>query len=191
VSRLLTLIVLVLAVTALVPADDFVVPAERELDDLIASAAGSPLSAATVGDVAEVRDLLLTARHQREYVYKAAALSYLYPGLGHYAIDERGAGFAFMGANLTITAASLVGAYFLLPAPVRFGNLNYLQTPLADIESRWKALTPAELLAPLGVIASGGIISAVIRSFAANNARDAAIAKLVNGEVEFSAPHGP
>ncbi|MBU8913251.1 MAG: hypothetical protein KOO61_04455 [Spirochaetales bacterium] len=161
------------------------VPAARELNETIEGAGDLTLSTITVSDLLQMADLASVAHQQQIHVRKSAGLSLFVPGLGQYTNGETGKGFAFFAADLAIRGTAAAVGYFLLPASVRIANLNYLQTPIVDIETRWKNLTVAEFLPSAAVAASAGILSAIVRHIAARDARDLAMQAIADGTVVF------
>lgn len=189
-KRLLIPAILIAVCGTTLAEDRIAVPAQADLEELLERSAHLTLDKLTVSDLVQVQTLEALAREQTRYVHKATRLSLILPGLGHLAIGERGTALAFAGAEITLAAAALTGAYFLLPAPVRIANLNYLQTPISDIEAVWKSLTPADFIGPLGVMVTGSILRLVVRSYASRSAGEAARTKLWEEEVEFELSAG-
>ncbi len=168
------------------------VPAARELIEILEDAGDLPLSDLTVSDLLRVVDLASVVHQQQMHVRKSAGLSMIVPGLGQYVNGETGRAFSFFAANLAIKGTAAAFGYFLMPASVKFANLNYLQTPIVDIETRWKNLTAAEFLPSAAVTASGFILSAIVRHIASRDARDLAMRAVEDGTVVFEpAPRRP
>ena len=161
------------------------VPAAREVIEILEDAGDLPLADLTVSDLLRVIDLASVVHQQQRHVGKSAGLSLIVPGLGQYVNGETGRAFGFFAANLAIKGTAAAFGYILMPASVRFANLNYLQTPIADIETRWKNLTAAEFLPSAAVAASGFILSAIVRHIASRDARDLAMQALEDDTVVF------
>ena len=187
-----TLIIVCIAITGLggvfAESDETgtnMVPAAREIDEILDGAGDLLLANLAVEDLLYVVNLTSLAYQQQDYVQKSARLSRMVPGLGQYMNGNTGTAFGFFAADLAIKATVLVLGYLLLPASVQHSNLNYLQTPVADIEARWKALTTGELLPSVALAASGSILSAIVRQFASRDARDLAMQSIEEGTVVF------
>lgn len=161
------------------------VPAAREVSEILEEAGELPLSDLTVSYLIRIANLASVAHQQEMHIRKSGGLSMFVPGLGQYINGETGKALSFFAADLAITSAAAVLGYFLLPAAVQHANLNYLQTRIGDIETRWKSLTVAEFLPSAAVAVSASILSAVVRNFASRDARDLAIQAIVDGRVVF------
>ena len=164
-------------------------PAALELAELLELAGAVRLDEVTVADIVDVADLISVAARQEAYVRRAAGLSVLVPGLGHYAIGSRTRAFGYFAADLFLHGTAAVVAYLLLPAPLKFSNLNYLQTPISDIENRWKSLTPADYLPAVAVGVSASILSAIVRQTASRDARAVAIEAVRNPSADLNTLH--
>ena len=161
------------------------VPAAREIIEIIEEAGDTPLSDLVVNDLLRVADLATVARQQQMHIRKSSGLSLFVPGLGQFVNGETGAALGFFAADFVIHGAGAAIGYFLLPPSVKFANLNYLQTPVIDIETQWKNLTVAEFLPSAAVAISASILSAIVRHAASRNARDLAIQAVEDGTVVF------
>ena len=159
------------------------VPAAREMAALLADASDVPMVNITVGDLLHVAHLASLAQAQQAHVKRSATLSRMIPGLGQYVNGSPGTAIGFFAADVVINVAAAVAGYFLLPASVRYANLNYLQTPMSDIESRWKALSASELLPSVAIGASAAILSSIVRHFASRDARALALQAVQDGTV--------
>lgn len=174
---------LVIGCGALAGALDIEVPAERELQHVIEEGGNVPLGDLTVDQLLEVARLAAVAEAQREHVEKAAWQSVFVPGLGQYLNGAVGPGIGFFAADFTIAGTAAVVGYLLLPAAVQFANLNYLQSQITDIETRWKSLTPGELIPAIAVGFSAAVLRAIVRSAAARDARSRALTAIEEGRV--------
>jgi hypothetical protein len=161
------------------------VPAAREFQEILDGARAMALATVTVNDLTHLLELASVANQQQEHVERSARLSFMVPGLGQFMNGQTGTALGFMAGNLAINATALVVGYLLLPASVQHINLNYLQTPMADIDARWQALTVSELLPSVAVAVSGSILSAIIRHFASRDARSVARQAIEAGAVTF------
>lgn len=161
------------------------IPAARELRQVLGEKQNVPLTALSVAEVNEITDLISVAVQQQHHVRKAAFLSALVPGLGQFVNGGAGAAAGFFATDILIQASAAVAWYLLLPASVQVGNLNYLQTPVGDIEARWKALTVSEMLPSAAIVVSAAILSATVRSLSSRHAADLAVRALEDGVIVF------
>ena len=161
------------------------VPASREIIEILEKAGDTPLSDLVVGDLLRVADLASVAHQQQMHIRRSTGLSLFVPGLGQFVNGQTGTALGFFAADFAIHGAGAALGYLLLPASVKFANLNYLQTPIIDIEDRWKNLTVAEFLPSAAVAISASILSAIVRHAASRNAHDLAIQAVEDGTVVF------
>lgn len=166
-------------------ADPERVPAAEELLALVRDAGTVRMDELRVQDLQHAAALLSVARQQQRHIRHSVKLSLLAPGLGHYVNRHTGRAVAFASADLLVQLSAGVAGYLLLPAAVKVANLNYLQTPFADIEARWEALTPAQLLPTVAVAVTGSMLSAVVRRLAARDAGAVALARIRTGDITF------
>ena len=161
------------------------VPAARELLEILEEAGDTPLSELTVSNLMQVADLASVAHQQQVHLRKSAGLSLLVPGLGQFVNGATGIGLGFFAADMAIHGTAAVVGYLLLPAAVKYANLNYLQTSFADIETRWKSLPAAELVPSAAVAISASILSTIVRHISSRHARDLAVEAIMDGTVVF------
>lgn len=173
----------VIGCAAFAGALDIEVPAERELQQVIEEGGKATFGDLTVDQLLEVARLAAVAEAERKHVEKAGWLSVAVPGLGQYVNGAVGPGVGFFAADLAIAGTAAVVGYLLLPAPVQFANLNYLQSQITDIETRWKSLTPGELIPSVAVAFSAGVLRAIVRSAAARDARSTALTAIEEGRI--------
>lgn len=161
------------------------VPAAREIIEIIEEAGDTPLSNLVVSDLLRVADLASVAHQQQMHIRKSSGLSLFIPGLGQFVNGKTGTALGFFAADFAVHATGAVLGYLLLPASVKIANLNYLQTPIIDIETRWKSLTVADFLPSAAVAISASILSAIVRHAASRNAHDLAVQAVEDGTVVF------
>ena len=176
---------LVICAATMAFADEDETPAENQIRLILEQASEVGLADLSVGDLTQTMALLSVAQQQREHVKHSARFSAMVPGLGQYVNGELGRGLIFAAADLVVGVAAAALAYWLLPPAVQWRNLNYLQTPIVDIETRWKALTPGELIPSVAVAASGSLVGLVIRRFASEDAATLARARISEGSIVF------
>ena len=160
----------------------------QEIDAILTENADRPIGELTVGELEELLNRISIAQQQAAYVQKSKAASFMLPGLGQFANDDPLAGTMFLAADLLATAGTLVGAYFLLPAELRFDQVDYFNQPFGTTEALWKSRSLADLLPSFGVAAAGGIVQGVLRMVAANHAAGLARSSIAEGKVAFE-PH--
>ena len=94
-------------------------------------------------------------------------------------------GWLFVAWDLTVLVGTVVSAYFVLPANVQFGSLDYLNSPLSTIRTAWGTNSIGSYLPFLGVVAGGVILETVLRYVAADNAARTARKNIEEGKVTF------
>lgn len=154
------------------------------------SAAGSELSSNQVGtmtmdDVEKIAAHLSIAYQKSRYVERARAASYALPGLGQFMTGDSLGGWLYVAWDVTILAGTLISAYFVLPANVQFGSLDYLNSPLSTIRGAWESNSVLSYLPLAAVIAGGVILEVVLRSASSENAAQTARKNIAAGKVTF------
>jgi len=139
----------------------------------------------TVGDLEKLEGQLSVAIQKEAYVRRAAMASFRLPGVGQLRTGDTLGGALFLTGDLAVVAGTLVGAYFLLPANVQFGSLDYLNAPFSTIETTWKANTLAEYLPSIAVAAGGSVAQMLLRVWSARQAEADARAAVQSGKVTF------
>ena len=94
-------------------------------------------------------------------------------------------GWLFVAWDVTVLAGTLVSAYFVLPANVQFGSLDYLNAPLSSIQTAWGSNSLLSYLPLAGVLAGGMILDIVLRHVSADNAARTARKNIAEGKVTF------
>lgn len=167
------------------------VPAEAELDRFLAERGDQPLLELSANELRAVLDLRSTAIAERAHLDRAARLSWVAPGLGHAVSGAYGATILFGVTDGVILFGATAVAIALLPPAVQSRNLNYLQSSFTEIEDRWMALEPQELIPSVVTAVTGAMLSLTIRSLAARSARETAFEAMREGRVVFApAPLG-
>jgi hypothetical protein len=139
----------------------------------------------TVKDMENIAGRISIAIQKEDYVRKSAIASMILPGLGQFMNQDIVGGSLFLSADIVILAGTLIGGYFLLPSNVQFNNLDYFNTPLANIKTAWTDNSLISYLPAAGVLVGGMILSEVLRHFSAENAADLAAKNIVDGKVTF------
>ena len=113
------------------------------------------------------------------------------PGLGQFRLGEGLEGAGFLAGHLGIVAGSLAGAYFLLPADLRFDRRDYLGTPMSDLRAAWTSHGISDLLPAIGVLAAGGVADMGLRFWSASAAHAEAKTALDSGRITPEPLVGP
>jgi hypothetical protein len=156
----------------------------------------SELGAQKIGDVEvatllSVQDRLSVADQKDAYVRKTAMQSFLLPGLGQLQTGETAAGIGFMALDLGVIAGSLVGAYYLMPADLRFDRIDYFRNNLTTINNAWNGHSFTDYLPACGALLGGMVIDQAIRFWSAANARRGATRAIDEGRATFTPRVGP
>lgn len=157
-----------------------------ELNAIVDKSAAEQLGTMTVGDVEKILGDISIAYQKAVYVQGARTASLRLPGLGQFRTGDKLGGSLWLAADVVLTAGTLVGGYFLLPANVQFNSLDYFNTPLSTIKSTWESNTVLEYLPTAGVLAGGMIVEALLRHFSSANAGNEAQRNIEEGKVTFS-----
>ena len=158
---------------------------EEEVQAFLSENADHSIGDFTVGEVAEVLGRISVVQQEAMFVHKSRAASLMLPGLGQFMNKEPLSGALFLSADLLVTAGSLVGAYFLLPAELRFDQFDYLSATHTEIKALMASQSARAMLPAMGVAAGGAVVSGILRLVAAGNAGKLAIRNIGNGTVTF------
>lgn len=143
------------------------------------------LAELTLGDLRALGARLSVVGQQEDYVRSARRASYMFPGSGHFMIDEPGVGAAFATGALLVGAGTLVGAYLLLPDDLKFDELDYINDSFRDISREWRGESIASMAPAAGVLIGGMIVNAILGEIAASDAESRARAQIASGAVAF------
>jgi hypothetical protein len=119
-------------------------------------------------------------------VARARMASMALPGAGQFLAGDALGGAAFLTGDLVAAAGTLAGAYFLLPANVQFGSLDYLNASHAAVRTVWQSNSLSAYLPSLAVVAGGMGVQMLLRALASSNAEATARANVESGKVSFS-----
>jgi hypothetical protein len=159
----------------------------KEMAKIADEQKATEVGAVTVGDLQGWRDRLIAAARKDAYIARATGQSFMIPGLGQFKNGQAGLGALLLGGDVAVNVGALLGAYFLLPADLRFDRLDYLRQPVGDIETLWKSHSLLEYLPSIGVGFGGHLLDMAIRAISAHNARYIARARIESGQVALSA----
>ena len=158
---------------------------EQQLEAVLAAEESSVLGELTVGEARDLLGEISIAYQKAAYVSKSRAASFMLPGMGQFMNADPGMGALFLSLDLLTGAGTLLGAYFLLPDELRFGQLNYFTETYRNIESEWKDQSFVDLLPTMGVLAGGGLVLAILRGVSGKHAAELAEARIESGEITF------
>jgi hypothetical protein len=142
-------------------------------------------------ELAAIQEKLLLEARQRAYIARTARLSFVLPGLGQFATGNPGTGAAFLVGNLAIIGGTLAGAYFLLPADLRFDRIDYLSSSHQTIRTAWEAHTMREMMPMMGVMMAGLAIDLHLHAFSAFDAAKDARKLVDEGKADLKPFFGP
>ena len=113
--------------------EEQLLPYNQAIDQFMDERATSTMDEITIGDLRQLGATLSVVAQEEDYVRRASHASYLMPGSGHFGVGETGRGVAFLAGSVVIAAGTVVGAYFLLPEEVQFGELDYINDSFREI----------------------------------------------------------
>ncbi len=154
-----------------------------ELDSLLSGE--GELGSLTLAQLREAAGRLSVARQKDRFVARSRFMSLTIPGSGQFLNKDYGAGAAFLATDVALVTGTLVGAYWLLPADLRFQQLDYFNTSFTVIENTWKGHTFVDYLPSLAVLAGGGVLKAVVGHLSSAQAGKAAKRRIEAGQISF------
>ncbi len=173
------------APAATLPSTDVTSYVEQELAAAAAELSSPQVGSMTVSDLQKITTHLAIAAQKDRYVARARAASFVLPGVGQFMTGDTLGGWLFVAWDVTVLAGTLVSAYFVLPANVQFGSLDYLNAPLSSIQTAWGSNSLLSYLPLAGVLAGGMILDIVLRHVSADNAARTARKNIAEGKVTF------
>ena len=156
-----------------------------EIEAVLDSAEDQSLGSLEVGELSAILGQLSVARQKDAHIQHSRQLSFMFPGLGQFRNDDKVGGALFLTANLVVTAGTLIGAYFLLPADLQFDTLDYFYDTFDTIKESWKSHTLVDMLPAMGVMAGGWLVKGGLRLWSANHAGKLAKANIESGKITF------
>jgi len=167
-----------------------------EVDKALAGDLNQELGSLTVGELKELLGRLSVAQQKAAFIARSKAMSLMMPGAGQFANKDAVGGALFLTADLALIAGTLVGAYFLLPADLRFDRLDYFYGDFYDIRDRWERHSFMDYLPSLAILAGGGLLKAILGGISADHAEKLARRNIAEGKITFEPrlmllPHGP
>jgi len=162
----------------------------QELSAALQEMTAAQLGALTVGDVVRLTARVSVAAQRVQYVQRARMASMMLPGVGQFMMGDPVGGSLFLAGDLALFAGTVLGTYFLLPANVQFGSLDYLNAPIATIKTTWEGNSLLSYLPSMGVMAGGMILQRILGHIAGANAAKDARMNIANGKVTFTPSFG-
>ncbi len=156
------------------------------LRDALAANRDTEIGSITLGQLERIVGRIWTARLRAAYIEHSRRASFRLPGMGQFMNGDPLSGSLFLSADVALTVGALVGAYFVLPADLRFDRLNYFTAPWATIEERWKSHSFVDGLPALGVLAGGAAVKLGLRFLSAAHAGRLARDNLDSGKVTLA-----
>ena len=160
-----------------------------EIEAILGDEADTVIGELTFGEVGDLMARLSVPMQEAAYVQRSSAASMMMPGKGQFMNGDTLNGALFLTADLIAAAGALAGMYFLLPAELQFGELDYFNTPHSDIKASWQSAmesaTFMDALPTLGVVAGGMALHHGIRAFSASHAARLARENIEAGNVTF------
>ncbi len=157
----------------------------QELDAAASELSSSQLGTMTMSDVEKVAAHVSIAIQKTRYVERMRSASFALPGLGQFMTGDTLGGFLFVAWDVTVLAGTLLSAYFVLPANVQFGSLDYLNAPLSTINAAWNSNSIVSYLPLVGVLIGGTALEMILRFVSADNAAQIARKNVNEGKVTF------
>ena len=157
---------------------------------------GTEMAAQKIGDIEvsallTLRDRLSVASQKDEYVQRMGLHSYLLPGLGMIETGDTAGGIGFMAADLGVIAGTVIFAYYLLPADLRFDRIDYFNDSATSINNAWSSHSFTEYLPSIAAVVVGMIADQTVRHWSAAITRREAAQQIDEGRVTFEPKLGP
>ncbi len=139
----------------------------------------------TVADMEKIAGEVSIAIQKDAYVRSARTASWFIPGAGQFRTGDTLGGALFLGGDLALVAATVLGVYYTLPANVQFASLDYLNTPLSSIRTTWESNTLADYAPSIGVAIGGMAAQMILRWVSSRHAEADARQAVDSGKVTF------
>lgn len=145
----------------------------------------------TLGDMepGKVLEILSTSKAnqiKQQWVYQTLALSFFFPGAGHFRSGDALGGTLFTAGSLTLLGGGIALAVVLLP-----GDLQYFNPFVYSIESteaKFKSYSYMDYLPSAGALVSAMVFHHLLGVWAAADVRLKAVEKAQVSSVEVLAP---
>ena len=165
-------------------------PVQAEISAALGELSSTQIGTLTVGDIEKLAGRIAVAARSTQYVQRARMASLMMPGAGQFMTGDAGGGSLFLAADIAAHVGAMVGAYFLLPANVRFDSLDYLGAPVGSIKTAWEANSFMSYLPSMGVMAGGMLVKGLLGMLSSSGAANLARKNLAEGKVTFAPTFG-
>jgi heme A synthase len=165
--------------------EEEMLPYNTEIEGFLAERAAMSVGDVTIAEMRELGSRLSVVAQEESYVRSARHASQAMPGAGHFMIGENGRGAAYMTGSVLVVAATVVGAYLVLPNGVQFHELDYINDSFGDIERAWRGESIASVAPAFGVLLAGGVVHSLLGALASGDAEERAREQIVSGEKRF------
>jgi len=145
----------------------------------------------TLNELVPIQSRLALAARKDGWVARTAMMSLHFPGMGQFKTGDTLGGLGFLTLHTGIVAGTLVGAYWLLPADLRFDKIDYFNASGSVIETKLKNHSFMDLLPSMAVMGAGMLVDGGVRVWSAHSASTEAKAALDSGKVKLEALVGP
>ena len=159
----------------------------KAIGDELSRLGDRKLSDLSANELTDIAGRLSVADQADAYIAKARYSSYFIAGMGHFAIQEPGYGFLFASLDVALVGGTLLGAYALLPASLKFDALDPFSSSYSNIESAWKGASFLSLLPSIAVLVGGEAVRILYVNFVAAHAAHEARLAIDEGRVTFEA----
>jgi hypothetical protein len=158
---------------------------EQELSSAASELSSDQVGNLTIDDIEKIADHISIAIQKEKYVQRLRNASFALPGLGQFMGGDTLGGWLFVAWDVTVLTGTLLSAYFVLPANVQFGSLNYFGSSWSTITGAWASNGILSYLPLAGVITAGVLLERVLRYASADNAAKTARKNISEGKVTF------
>ena len=156
-----------------------------EMEAILGSLDDKKIGDMTFDQLKQINMDLSVPLQKIQFIKKSEMASRMIPGMGQFINKEVLGGTLFLVSSLAIKAGSLVGAYFLMPADLRFDQLNYFTAPKADIKQTWESHSMQDVLPAFAVLTGGMVLDAILSKIASRNAGRLAAKNISEGNITF------
>jgi len=167
-------------------------PFDSEMMEILSDYRDRTPASLTFSEIEDIAMRMSVPMQEREYVHKAALMSFFMPGSAQFKLGNPGAGALFLTAEIAVAAGTSIGLYYLLPPELRFDQLDYFNSTSAEIETAWQtaadSATLAEMLPFWGVATGGLLLQHVVAHLSSHHARNLAMENIETGRITFE-PH--
>jgi hypothetical protein len=158
---------------------------EAELAALKSELGNRTLGELTGAELLAWSDRMSIAERKDAWVASSARASFMFPGMGQLKNKDGVNGSLFAAAHIVTLGGSLAAAYWLLPADLKFDQLNYYSSSYTVIKNRWEGKSFEDYLPAMGAIAGGMVVDMVWRVWSGHSALLTAKSRIDDGIMTF------